>query len=230
MQTSKFPYKIIDLTHSLEDSTPTWNGSCGFQHELKLDYDDCQGEVKFRVQKMTMHAGIGTHMDAPAHCISGALTIDKLSLNDLIAPCIVIDVSDRASESYSLSVSEIEQFEQAHGKIASGSFVIVRTGWEKYWKQPDRYRNDHKFPSVSGSSAEFLLKRNIVGLGVDVLSPDRPESGYPVHGAVLGAGKYIVENIAHSEALPPIGSFILSLPIKTKGCTEAPIRCVGLIP
>jgi kynurenine formamidase len=225
-----FPYKVVDLTHSLEEHTPSWNGSCGFKHETKLDYADCPGEVKFRVQQIKMHAGIGTHIDAPAHCISGGITVDQLSLQDLIAPCVVIDVSKHASAQYSLSMKEIEEFEQIHGKIEAGSFVIVRTGWDKFWMHPDKYRNNHAFPSISGSSAEFLLQRNIVGVGIDTLSPDRPESGYPVHGAVLGAGKYIVENIANCCDLPPVGSFILSLPIKAKGCTESAIRCIALIP
>lgn len=50
-----FPYKVIDLTHTLESSIPTWNGDCGFKHDLHMDYKDCPGEDKFRVMKMSMH-------------------------------------------------------------------------------------------------------------------------------------------------------------------------------
>jgi kynurenine formamidase len=28
-----FLYKLIDLTHMLDSNIPTWNGSCGFNHE-----------------------------------------------------------------------------------------------------------------------------------------------------------------------------------------------------
>jgi kynurenine formamidase len=31
---------------------------------MHIDYSDCEGEDKFRVMKVKMHAGIGTHMDA----------------------------------------------------------------------------------------------------------------------------------------------------------------------
>ncbi|WP_198282958.1 cyclase family protein [Rickettsia akari] len=47
-----FPYKLIDLTHTLDSNIPTWNGGCGFYHNLHLDYSDCECEYKFRVMKM----------------------------------------------------------------------------------------------------------------------------------------------------------------------------------
>ena len=30
-----FLYKLIDLTHSLHSTIPTWNGGCGFNHALR---------------------------------------------------------------------------------------------------------------------------------------------------------------------------------------------------
>src|ERR1700722_20945542 len=70
----------IDLTHALSPEIPCWDNDCGFQHGLTLDYADCSTDIKFRVQKFEMPAGIGTHMDAPAHCIPGGKTIDEISL------------------------------------------------------------------------------------------------------------------------------------------------------
>ncbi|MBP6985195.1 MAG: cyclase family protein [Alphaproteobacteria bacterium] len=224
-----FPYKIVDLTHSLSHDIPTWDGGCGFEHILKVDYDDCTTDVKFRVQQLSMNAGIGTHMDAPAHCIPGGATIDQLDLQNLAAPCVVIDVSQNAHERYTVSVADIHAFEKNCGAIKPGSFVIIRTGWDKFWQQPERYRNNHVFPSISLEAAQLLASLQIVGLGIDTLSPDRPEDGYPVHATILGAGKYIVENIANASELPPVGSFSLALPIKIADGTEAPIRLIALV-
>src|SRR5438445_13889218 len=123
-----FPYTIIDLTHTLDENTPTWDGSCGFHHDIVLDYSDCATEVTFRVQKIEMNAGIGTHMDAPAHCIQNGATIDQLKLTDLLSPCVVIDVSEPSHERYSVSVLDIKAFENAHGRIQPGQFVMIRTG------------------------------------------------------------------------------------------------------
>lgn len=224
-----FPYHIIDLSHTLHEDIPSWNGSCGFQHQVRLDYKDCKSEVKFRVQQMTMHAGIGTHIDAPSHCKEGESSVESLILDNLIAPCSRIDVSDRANANYSLTADEVLAFEKKHGEIKPNSFFIVYTGWEKHWKTPEKYCNDHIFPCVSKEAAELLLERDVAGLGIDTLSPDRPENGFPVHQLLLGNNKYIVENIACAKRLPPNNSFSLALPIKAKGLTEAPIRLVGLV-
>lgn len=37
--------------------------------------------------KMSMDAGIGTHMDAPSHCIQGGKCIHDFDVNDLCMPC-----------------------------------------------------------------------------------------------------------------------------------------------
>ena len=176
-----------------------------------------------------MHAGLSTHMDAPAHCIPGGKTVDTLSLDEMCVPCVVIDVSNEAHSSYQLPLSAITAFEKKYGKISAGSFVIIRTGWDKYWDEPTKYRNNLQFPSVSSEAALLLLNRKIVGLGIDTLSPDLPDSHYPVHQILLGAGKYLVENVANSNQLPPVGSYSLALPIRIEGGTEAPMRLIGLI-
>lgn len=220
-------FKWIDLTHELSEGIPTWEGESGFHVSTHL-YEDPSRECQFAVQTIDMFAGIGTHMDAPAHCIPEGKTIDQIPLQSLISPCVVIDVSKKAHEDYSIDMQDLHDFESGHGKIHKGTFVIFHTGWEKYWSQPVRYRNNHRFPCVSKDVAEYLVTRDISGLGIDTLSPDRGDEGFPVHQVVLGAGKYIVENIANALQMPPTGGYLCVMPIKISGGTEAPIRLVGI--
>jgi len=224
-----FPYKLIDLTHTLDSNIPTWNGGCGFNHEIHIDYPDCQGEDKFRVMKMSMHAGIGTHMDAPSHCIEGGKCIHEFDVNDLCMPCVVIDVSGKCHEKYSVSTEDVTDFERQHGLLPKGSCVMIKTGWSKFWNEPSKYHNSHVFPTVSLEAANLLLRRGVNALGIDTLSPDRPENGFKVHQAFLGAGKVIIENVANLDSMPPVDAFVMALPIKVKDVTEAPMRLVGLI-
>lgn len=224
------PFKIFDLTHTFSPTSPSWDGDCGFQHKLKADYCDFPDDnVKFRTQAITINAGVGTHMDAPAHCTPGGKCIADLSLNDLVTACVVIDISHLAHERYSLSQEDIKTFEAQYGNIPQNSFVIVHTGWERFWDKPTKYRNEHVFPSVSKNAAELLLERNIAGLGIDTMSPDRPEEEFIVHQILLGSGKYIVENIANAKHLPATGSYSFALPMKGIDLTEAPIRLLGMI-
>lgn len=225
-----FPFTLVDLTHTLSSDCPSWNGSCGFEHQIKLDYQQNPSETSFRVQQIKMHAGIGTHLDAPAHCIPNGKSIADLALTDLVAPCVKIDVSSDCDERFTLSTDDIKAFEQIHGKIPPKSFVIIYTGWDQYWDNPKRYRNDYQFPNVSKAAAQYFVEREVAGIGIDTLSPDRPSDGFHTHEVILGAGKYIVENIANATLLPPIGAFTLALPIKTQDGTEAPIRLIGALP
>ena len=227
--THQFPYKLIDLTHTLSDKAPSWDGGCGFHHDIKLDYDECDSEVKFRVQQIKMHAGIGTHIDSPSHCIPGATTVDSIPLDRLIAPLVVIDVHEKMTQDYTVSVDDIHHFEKQHGHIQPDCFVAFYTGWSQHWGNPLKYHNNHVFPSICELAANLLISRKIVGLGIDTLSPDRPNSGFPVHHTILGNHKYIVENVAHLQKMPPTGACVLILPIKGSRLTEAPVRMIGLI-
>ncbi len=218
---------FIDLTHSLSSAIPHWGSGCGFHNKIETDYVKDSDSVKFRTQSIQMVAGIGTHMDAPSHCIPGAANISEIPLQSLIAPCRVINVSDKAHERYSVSVDDIKTFENDYGIIPKGTLVIVYTGWDKWWSQPEKYRNELIFPSISKEATEMLLARDIAGLGIDTLSPDAGDSGFPVHQLILGAGKYIVENIANAEKLDAVG-YVIALPMKIQDGTEAPIRLVGV--
>lgn len=229
LQRELFHYKLIDLTHILDGSIPTWSGSCGFNHKMLLNYSDCKDEYKFRVMEVKMNAGIGTHMDAPSHCIAGGKCISDFDINDLVFPCIVIDVSEKCYDRYSVSMQDIIEFESKFDTIPKGSCVMINTGWSKFWSSASKYHNNHIFPSISHEAAELLLNRGVNAIGIDTLSPDRPEDGFKVHQSFLSAGKIIIENVANLDLMPPIGSFIMSLPIKIKDGTEAPIRLVGLI-
>ncbi|MFN7709936.1 MAG: cyclase family protein [Holosporales bacterium] len=223
------PYKLIDLTHELDSAIPNWTMECGFNHDLLLDYSDCKDEDKFRVFRIKMHTSAGTHMDAPSHCIAGGRFIHDFDVNDLIMPCVVIDISDQCHERYSLSAQDIADFESKYGVIPKGSCVMVKTGWSKFWHEPLKYHNNHVFPSVSSEAASLLLERGVNALGIDTLSPDRPEDGFKVHKTFLGADKIIIENVANLDSIPPTGSFVMVLPIKINDGTEAPVRLVGLI-
>ena len=221
--------KIIDLTQTIKKGIPDRNGCCGFQMEQIMDYPDGA-----RVQELTTPSGIGTHMDAPSHFINGGNNIADIEIEQFISPGVAIDISSKADPYYALSVDDITQFEKQHGAIPEKSIVIVYTGWGIRWDDPVQYRNEDaqgimRFPRISVEAAEFLLKRNINGVAIDTLSPDWPDSDFPVHQKLLGAGKFIIENIKFVNSVPAFGFTIIALPIKIELATEAMCRIVAMI-
>lgn len=223
-------FEIIDLTHPLTPEIPTWNGSCGYTLDIKMDYDQM-----FRVQKMHIHAGVGTHMDAPSHRFAGKSCIAEIPLEELFVSVCAIDVSTKAHGDYELSTGEIKSYEKEHGTIPTGSLVMIYTGWSQFWSEPDKYRNvsgdgQMHFPAVSGDAAKVFLERGVVGLAIDTISPDCLDAQFPVHEVLLRAGKYIIENVANGSKIPPKGAYAIACPLFAKGATESPMRLIGLIP
>lgn len=218
----------IDLTHVITPEIATWDLTCGYHVDTVCDYNDSETEFKVRAQRFEFAASAGTHMDAPAHFIKGGATIDTIPVEQLVLPCVVIDVSGYAHERYSISVDDIKNFESQWGMIAAGSCVLFYTGWSKHWYNPKKYHNNHLFPSISLAVAQLLVEKHVVSIGIDTLSPDRPEDGFYVHNLWLGAGKYIIENCAHLEQLPPKGATLFVMPLLLQGATESPVRLVGI--
>lgn len=219
--------KLIDLTQTLKEGIPDWDGCCGFQFEEVL-YE----EVGISVQSVSMPLGIGTHMDAPKHMIKGAKDIASIELNKLIAPAIVMDVREVAHAEYFLTVNEIKIFENKYGDIPKGALFLLLTGWSQFWEDPSKYRNEdndgHKnFPGFSEDTAHYLVDKGVVGIGLDTLSPDGSHPDFPVHKAILGADKYILENLCNLEQLPPVGAKVMAFPMKVGGGSESPVRIIA---
>jgi GNAT superfamily N-acetyltransferase len=80
-------FSFIDLTHPLSSDVPHWGIDAGFKYNARyIQSTESPGDVKFRVQRLEMSAGIGTHMDAPSHCFENAPAIDAIPIQSL-RPC-----------------------------------------------------------------------------------------------------------------------------------------------
>lgn len=209
-------YRFLDLTHTLKEGLPVWDEKSRCKVEMS--------EGEFRIHHLEMDAGIGTHMDAPSH-LKKKVSIEQIPLEKLIVPCRTIHV--KGDENYSLSLKEILIFEAHHGIIDEGHFVLLHTGWDRFWNDPKAYRNNYKFPTYSADAAHYLAEKGIVGIGIDTLSPDLPD--FPVHKILLSRGIYIVENVANASEMPS-NATVAILPLKGEGLSEAPVRMVGIIP
>ena len=86
-------FKFIDLSHDLHETIPVWPNAKRFEREMPIDY----GQAGYRVEKYTLAAGTGTHMDAPSHFVKGGRTISDFNLAELIVPACVLDISKQAA-------------------------------------------------------------------------------------------------------------------------------------
>lgn len=220
-------FTFIDLSHPLSSTSPTWDNSLGFDLKIGVENDI-----------ILINTSTGTHIDAPSHFLEEKITVDTLPLQQLLVPACVIDVSNKATANYAISLQDVQQYEANNGPIIENSIIVGYTGWSRYWSDAKAYRNvnadgEMQFPVFSIQAIEYLLQKKISGIGIDTFSPEpirQSNSSYPIHKMLFREKKYIIENIANGDLLPPKGAYIIALPLKVLNGGEAPSRVIGLIP
>jgi kynurenine formamidase len=100
----------------------------------------------------------------------------------------------------------VEAFEARSGRIADGTIVLVRTGWDRHWTDRARYLGTGAagdtahlhFPGVDPAAAAWLTTaRKIRAVGIDTASIDRGQSrDFGAHRALANANVPIFENLA----------------------------------
>jgi kynurenine formamidase len=235
------PAKVVDLTYDFDSSTVYWPNAKPFEWQKEFWGMSPRGYWYAAGHYSASEHG-GTHLDAPVHFSRGGLSVDQIPAVNLIAPAVVVDISEACGRNndYRLSVDDLTAWEKQHGAIPDGSLVVVRTGWGKYWPDKKHYLgsdvpgdiNVLHFPGLSVEAARFLVtQRKIKGVAIDTASMDYgPSQLFEVHGVILGAGLYGLENLAHADRLPTTGATIIALPMKIKGGSGAPTRIVALLP
>lgn len=230
-----FPLVLVDLTHALAATSPAWPGAPHLAVALEADYP--QG---YFARHIALPEHAGTHVDAPAHFVRGGATVDAIAPAALRAEAVVIDVRAHAAKNsdYAATAGDLEAWERAHGPIPEHALVLLRTGWDARWGDETRYRNaDAKgvmhFPGFSAGAIAWLVahRPSFVGVGVDTLSIDPgADAGFAAHKALLGAGKYGVENLAGLPSLPARGAVVTVAPLKLAGGSGAPARVFADLP
>ncbi|MBX3031700.1 MAG: cyclase family protein [Chloroflexi bacterium] len=183
----------------------------------------------------------GAHFDAPVHFIEGGRTMSEVPLTDLVVEAVVIDcaASVASDPEHRLTVAEVAAWEQVHDPVPERAWVLLRTGWlADRWSDPARYANADadgvlRHPALHPDAARLLVERGIGGVGIDTLSVDNAAPSdirSPSHKVLHGADRYVMENLANLEQLPPrdILLFIGALPVVDG--TAGPARVLASIP
>jgi kynurenine formamidase len=227
---------ILDLTHALDEDTPyipVPNITFPFK-KTPIATVAKNGVAAYRWE---IHEHLGTQIDAPSHFFEQGLSLDLLSVERLVVPLVVIDVSVRASSNpdTSVAVADIEAWERRHGRIPADAAVMMASGWDSRIKDAKSFVNADTsgamhFPGVSPEAASFLARsRRVSGIGVDTLSLDPGlDVTYAAHKAWLATGKWGVELVANLRQVPPVGATVFVGAVKVKGATGGPVRLIAV--
>lgn len=240
--------RVVDLTHTLTPDFPVMVlppefGQCQpFRMEEVSRYDD-RGPAWYW-NNITMSEHAGTHFDAPAHWVSGRQlperTVDALPPQRLIAPASVLDFSaeSAADRDFLLTADHVRAWEDAHGPVAEGDWVLFRTDWAKL-VGTDAYlgmeRDGAHSPGPSPEAIRFLVEeRGILGFGTETVGTDAGQAAhlsppYPAHYILHGAGRWGLQCLNNLDQLPPKGAMVIAPPLKILDGSGSPLRVLALV-
>ena len=213
--------KIIDLTQTVSDKTPTFPGS---PQPNFIPWENIK-EDGYNLEVLFLSSHTGTHMDAPHHFLEKGVKIHEISLEKLVSEAALIQC--RKSSDQPVTKADIQKFEKKHGKIENFSSVIFYTGWQKNLQKKYYFT---KNPGLSVSAAKYLAAKKINLVGIDSPSIDLgKDSKFSVHQIFAKKGILIVENLANLDKIKSPKFHLVVLPLKLKNATGSPVRAIAFV-
>lgn len=240
--------KVVDLTQPLGPDTPVidlppiFAASPGFSSEVISRYDDKGPAWYWNTIRLGEHTG--THFDAPVHWITGAQlpdnTLDKIPAGKLVGPACVIDCSQQAAadNDFLLTREFVLAWEEQHGQIQPGSWLLMRTDWSKRQGR-DAFLNMREdgshTPGFTPDCVRFLaFEREVLGVGVECVGTDAGQAAafdppFPAHNIMQGSGRFGLASLANLDQLPPTGAIVIAAPLKIVDGSGSPMRVLALV-
>ena len=241
--------RVVDLTQPLGSETPLlplppqWNNTPAFHIWELSRYDERGPAWYWNAFQTGEHTG--THFDAPVHWISGKdlpdNTVDRIPAKKFIGPACVLDVTAEVAKNpdYLLTPERVREWEQKHGRIPAGAWVLLRTGWSKR-TDPREYINlkddGPHTPGWAKECSEFLAReRDVLGVGVETVGTDAGQAGkfdppFSNHFIMHGSGKFGLASLCNLDQLPPTGAVVIAAPLKIVNGSGSPVRVIAITP
>jgi arylformamidase len=204
-----------DISLPISHAMPVWPGDPSIRIEQVSSHS--AGD-KLNVSRLEMGTHTLTHVDAPRHIEDGGLTVDRLPLDLLIGPALVVEPR---YEGNLITATDLGELGIRHG----AERLLIKTRNSELWAGgPYEFETD--YVALSRDAGLWLLSRGIKLVGVDYLSVDAFDSHkLEVHHTLLEEGVVILEGL--NLSLVPEGRYqLICLPLKVRDGDGAPARAV----
>lgn len=199
--------KIYDVSMSIYEGMPVYKNKEEKQPKFEVTQDFNKGSVHESKVHIDVHTG--THVDANLHMIKDGNTIEAISLNQLVRPCKVFDMT-HVSEGISKSDLEAKD-------IQADDFVLFKT------KNSFDKEFNFEFIYLKEDGAAYLTQLGISGVGIDALGVERNQPGHPTHKTLMKQDIIIIEGLQLAEVEE--GTYLMvAAPLKLLRVDAAPAR------
>ena len=210
--------QIIDLSHTIAPEMPVYPGT----EPPVFRTGSSIAESGFMEHKITMYSHTGTHVDAPAHLIKGAKSLDQFPIEHFCGQAFAMHWPN--AEKRSIDVDDVLPYE---GRLAGIEYLLIDTRWSRFWGT-DAYLSE--YPVLTREAAAWLAGFGFKGVGIDTISADSMESyALPIHNIFLQNDTLIIENLNHLDKLPKDRFLFTCFPLKFDNADGSPVRAVAMI-
>jgi arylformamidase len=202
--------EILDISVPIHPAMHVWPGDPPVAIERVSSMADGAHDNVSRVD-FGVHAG--THVDAPVHFIADGVGVDRVPLDALIGPALVVDAThlDRHLDAAVLD---------ALGIPPGTDRVLFKTTNSELWASAG-FETD--FVGVTEDGARWLVERGVRLVGIDYLSIAPYGDSVPTHRVLLGAGVTILEG-TDLRGVEPGAYDLLCAPLRIVDADGAPAR------
>lgn len=231
---SNLKFKVVDLTHLLDENIPIWPGDPQFKLIGFASYDN----DGYLTHLLDVGEHSGTHWGTPNTFVKGGRSAGLFTAEELVVPAVVIDIRDKVchDRDYRLSIGDVMAWETDNGMIPSGSMVILFTGWQDKWNDPRMFfgmddKNVMHWPGFGREVVDYMIQeRGIVGLGTDTHGADPGnEEQFKASCAIYGADGMVLECLTGLDQLPPVGATLVIGGLPIKNGTGSPARVIAFL-
>ena len=220
-----FNYKLIDVSHTVEDGMITYKGLPAPVITDHLSRVDSRGRyaegTEFHIGKIEMVANTGTYLDSPFHRYPDGTDLAGLDLYSL-ANLDGLLVRCNTQNTRELNENLLKGFD------VRGKAVLFHTGWDAHWRTERYWSGEHPF--VSEATANYLAKSGAALVGIDSYNLDNTETGdRPAHSILLGHNIPVLEHLCGLGNLPEGGFKFFAVPVKVRNFGTFPVRAFALV-
>lgn len=198
---------IIDISMTIEESMQVWKNYEAKKPTIKTVQSHDEGKPQESVLSLNVHTG--THVDAPLHMLADGDTIETVTLEQLVGPARVLDLTH--------AVDPISKDDLAPFAIQPGERILLKTSSSL------REDFDLNFPFVREDGAAYLAEIGVTLVGIDSLGIERAQTEYPTHRTLMRKGVIIVEGLRLKHVEPGNYGLVIA-PLKLTGIDAAPAR------
>ncbi|MBE9607656.1 cyclase family protein [Acetobacteraceae bacterium H6797] len=217
--------RLIDLTMPIAPHF-RWHPT------LKVTGDIAKGD-QFRVSRIEAACHGFSHVDAQAHILADAPTIESTPLDKVVGPCRVLNLRDAPDN----QAIDAERLRAADPGGPEGEILLLSTGWDRR-----RDYNSREFwtesPWLTRDAAEYLatLKPKAIAFDFPQDFPIRllldkievPFDQHVTHDVLLRQGVTLIEYLVNTSAIPGPRTFLCAAPLLIPNADGAPARIYAI--